>query len=161
MIKSKIKRIDLSKEEPVDIIVGGEKGIEPRKLEASRVNEFSESSFNLASVIFSLQATCNKFGLRYDNILVLAYLKELSVFNFDIFVIDRGIKLTEYNTLNLIVQDFSVKKRKYYRLTERAEEILLFYYKCFEENERFIPANRVLDVSAKASLKNALNDYFG
>ncbi|MFK5981438.1 MAG: hypothetical protein QM499_00875 [Flavobacteriaceae bacterium] len=155
-----IKKIDVSKEEPISFVrkkIRSSDFVEPPKKE---ISDFNIDKFNIASLLFNLQDACNKYGIRYENVIVLIYLNELSVFRFDIKVLDRSIKLVEYLALGFIVTDFTAKKKNYYRITKYGKEIADYFYSTLNNSANYIKENRVLELDAKAKMKSVLADYY-
>lgn len=158
-MSKKFNQIDTSKLKPINIVFGRVKGQEINFKE-KEVASLNDSFFRIGSLIFNLQDTANRFGLKYDNILVLIYLREVVVFNFDVKIIDRTVKLVEYKALGFIIEDFSSPSKTFYRLSEKGIAVVDYFYNSLKNIDGILMENKVIDVDAKTSLKAALFDYF-
>ena len=160
MPSNNIKNIDISKEEPINIV---RNRIKNTYFNTPIIKEdvvFNKDKFEIASLIFNLQDTGNKYGIKFEMILVLLYLNELMVFMFTIEVLDRNVKLTEYVALGFVAKDLTTSKKNYYRITNYGKEVVEYFYSTLNNVGGLIGENRVLELDAKAKLKSVLADYY-
>lgn len=160
MRTGKMKKIDISNEEPVNFIRKKIRSTDFDKPITKEVVAFNEDKFDIASILFNLQDTCNKYGITYDNVLVLIYLNELCVFRYTIYILDRRIDLKEYRSLGFIAEDFEVKRHNYYRITNRGKEIAEYFFSTLNNSSGVIGENRVLELDARAKMKSVLENHY-
>jgi hypothetical protein len=151
--------VDILNEEPIKVA---------RKTKATdfdievkeEISVFNKDMFQMGTLIFNIQDTCNKYGIEYDTLIVLCYLNELTVFKHPVKVIDRTLYLPENKALGFIVNDFKVKSKDYYRITDYGKEVVSYFYSTLKSNNNAINKNRVLDFDAEGEMNSALSGYF-
>lgn len=110
--------------------------------------------------IFHLQETANKFGLEYDDILVVLYLQELVFFKTGIKVLDRGIALSVYIRLGLVEEEMKYDRKGYYKLSKLGNEVANFFNQA-SNNDKYLNSNREVEVDdIDFNVKSALSGFF-
>jgi hypothetical protein len=154
-----VKKIDTLNEEVVEVALDKVKSGDFNVVLKKEEIVFNKDNFEIGTLIFNFQDTCNKYGITYDSLLILLYLNELSVFNYDLKIIDRDIKLREYQSLGFIVKDFT-SKRGYFKITAYGKEIVAYFASTMGDISGIIKENQVLDLDATAKMKSVLADYY-
>ncbi len=153
--------IDTKKEKPLEIT-----GVLHRcAIRASKIfkkAKISIGSQNIKSsyLIFHLEDISVKEAISYEKILMILYLHELGLFTLRINISGREFYLIEIMNLGYIVQDYSHKGNKLYKLTKEGIDIVNDFNDRLKDNSPLIAKNRETDADLDRQVKSALDDYF-
>lgn len=148
-------------EEKEEIINGTNKSLNTKDVLFRKANMVVESSqINFSYLIFSLQKVCQKYGIDYDECIMLMYLQELGLFSIQLKVLKRTVRLGDYLLKELIVEDYSHKNKKLYRLSDVGKDIVKEIYSNVSDNTRYVGENRSTDLGVDTKVTAMLSKYF-
>lgn len=156
MAKRKIRKIDTKTEQPIKI-KAVEKKVLPGILSKRIVNN-ANSPYSY--LLFCLEILMEKYVLDYDEVLIFLYLHELGLFELKIKILERKINLGIYLRLGYICENYSHRKQKLYKLTDKGIGVITEFYKIMNNRDSFISANRKTEIALKSKVKAVLGDYF-
>jgi len=110
--------------------------------------------------IFCLQSLNAKYNLSYDNLLILIYLQELSLFEIKITILNRRIKLDSFIFSEHIIEDYSNNNKKLYKLTDKSIRIVKEFYELLSNNSYFLSKNRQTELDLDNKVKSVLGNFF-
>tara|TARA_R100000781_G_C4081320_1_gene127850 strand:- start:3032 stop:3538 length:507 start_codon:yes stop_codon:yes gene_type:complete len=126
-----------------------------------RANVVVESTgLELCFLIFAFQEACNKYGIDYEECVVLCYLYELGLFGLQIDVLERRIRLGDYMSKKFIEEDWSHEFKKLYKLSKFGVEIVEYIFRTLGEKDRYIGDNRETGKGTELKMKGVLSKYF-
>lgn len=155
MTSKNVKNFDPNTAVPVKVKRVKKKVKDQQKQEAVAI----VSDNPLSYLIFNLQEVSEKYNLSYEKIVMLIYLKELSVFALDIKIVNRKVKLTEYLSSGLITLDYSVKKNLY-KVSDLGSQIISDLQNSIKNSSSFYTQNRQTDIDVDNKIKSALSGLF-
>jgi hypothetical protein len=156
----KIRKIDTKREKSLNIRSVKKVSLTSEVLFDKKTLVVESDKLNTAYTIFSLQKLTVKYGLDYDWLLVLIYLKELNLFEFTVMVIDRKIKLDYLLIAEYIVEDYSNNNTKLFKLTDKSISIVKEFYNSLSNTSLFISKNRKTELDVESKVKSVLGNYF-
>lgn len=160
MAKMQIRKIDTNREKSLNIRSVKKDSLTSEVLFDKKTLVVESDKLNTAYTIFSLQRLTNKYGLDYDWLLVIIYLKELNIFEFTIMVLDRKIKLDYLFRAEYIVEDYSNNNKKLFKLTDKSIRIVKEFYNLLSNTSLFISENRKTELDVESKVKSVLGNYF-
>ena len=153
--------IDTKKEKPLEIT-----GVLNRcAIRASKIfkkAKISIGSQNIKSsyLIFHLENISVKENISYEKILIILYLHELGLFTLGINISGRNFYLKDIMNLGYIVQDYTHKGNKLFKLTQIGIDVVNDFNKRLKDNSSLIAKNRETDVDLDSQVKSALDSYY-
>lgn len=156
--------VNLDNEKPELIKNVGKSAVKPNSSkEISQRKEgvvVESSGLNNRYLLFVLQDVCDFYGIDFEECLVLLYLEELSIFNLHIRLLSRRINLGDYVLKSLIIEDYSHRGKRLYRLSKYGKEIIERIDKGLSDVSKYVGENRSVDSGADINVKSALSSYF-
>ncbi len=156
---AKIKTIDVSTEIPIDIKFLKKKSLSNTVLFEQKEIIVESSKISSLYTIFSLEYISEKFLLTYEEILIMLYLYELGLFKLKITIINESFNVSNFIGLGYIVEDYSYKKTKLYKLSEKGINIVAEYLYHSKNNDTYISCNRQIGVDLDSKVKSTLSNY--
>jgi hypothetical protein len=155
-----VRKIDTKKEKPIKI-----KSVVKNSLTKEKLFNQSEivvvgETLKMAYTIFALDKISSEYELDHKNIFILLYLQELGLFQPQLNLVDRIIKVGFLENLGYIEQDYSRNRKILFRLTSKAVKLVQEYYSILEAPDAFLSYNRETDISLQKNMKSFLSGYF-
>lgn len=120
----------------------------------------SESGSKLCYLIFCYEDIRMRYNLSVDDVNILLYLKELWLFNLQLEVHGRFIRLGRYLENEYIAEDYTYKNKKLYKLTDKARNIIKEFDDGILNSNIHFSRNRQVDMDLKSTLKSVLSDIY-
>jgi hypothetical protein len=122
--------------------------------------------FKIRFIIFHVQSICNEYGLSYEELLLIVYLKELVVFESMVTVIDNSFKiaiLAKYGFCEPYSETgFKRYSKGRYKLSRKGLEVADKFIISINNVDEYLLENRMGDeeLNLERSLKGFLSGYF-
>ena len=124
------------------------------------VVEIQAGKNNLLYMIVHLERMKVEFGVSYEEMLTLLYLKELGVFRLRIYVLDKWISLTKFEESGIITQDYYHRSKTLFKLTDKGNTIIDAFMKYFNTPDAFLLDNRETDIDVASKMKSVLSKIY-
>jgi len=113
----------------------------------------------LSYLPFVYQEIYTKFGMSTDDVNLIIYLNELSLFSLKLMVIDKEVSLKDFYQREYVVSDFIKNNIQLYRLSDKSKIILKEFNYLLKSNDKFIKYNRQTDIDLETKMKSVLRSY--
>ena len=157
----KHKKIDTSLEKPVEIKDVGKKLLISEVVGVEQSCELDSGvKTNFSYMIFAFQGIEKKYGIDYEMIIVLNYLSALGTFSLRIDVGGKPLFLDDYTVFGLIKQNYNIKNKKLYVLSDKAKEIVSDFNSLINKKDSFVNKNTQFKPDVDSKVSNVLSNYF-
>ena len=159
IIKKKIKRLDVGEEE-VNVVVENKKALTRDILFKEEEKVVEANKYEISFLIFHLIDFEKRHRISQDKLIILLYLRELSLFSIQIKVLNRTIRLGEFLSMKLIEEDYSKRGVKLYKLSLSGILLVDEFNTITRDNSKYLLDNRHTDIDAESSIKASISSYF-
>ena len=159
--KLKVNDFDTKNEKPVNITGELNKGIKKAKKFFKKPIVLSSKGTKTPYLIFHIRDVGLKYRLTDEEVLLFLYLNELALFETRIKVMGKSYDVKKYMEVGFIKEDFSVKQKRLFTLTDSGKDIINDFNWSLNNNERFLSENRMAQTDVENRLKVALDRLYG